>query len=385
MPPIQANRDGLNRFSRDASVIAELATYTRNAFRETGIRESRGILPLPDELLVSTWLRYCDTARELSVFETLKQYLVQFQFPVREGISQHPDYRAATLRGGATDQMALATGLELEAPEALEIFIYQSPAGKIPVVVAPSRADFRSIAQALTTRNEPHSLPDSMGAAMINGLNNWDRIRRLQVDWLHQHPHGDWNRYFRQYILPNKSLYQDKLILLSKNAYSGIPASALGLPEEQWITHSLAIRLEHECTHFFTLRYFGCMANHMHDELIADYMGITKAVGKFHAEWFLHFIGLEDYPRYRPGGRLENYVGTPPLSSAAFEALTHLLKAAATQVEIFDHLLGPAHTDLDRTYRLLALAELDLMQIASQEGARQLTACYEQQKALKVA
>ena len=46
------------------------------------------------------------------------------------------------------------------------------------------------------------------------------------------------------------------------------------------------------------------MRNNLHDELIADYAGITAAIGHYRAAWFLRFLGLEDYPTYRPGGRL---------------------------------------------------------------------------------
>lgn len=45
----------------------------------------------------------------------------------------------------------------------------------------------------------------------------------------------------------------------------------------------------------------------MLDELIADYAGIVAAWGRYRADWFLRFVGLEDYPRYREGGRLQNY------------------------------------------------------------------------------
>jgi len=67
------------------------------------------------------------------------------------------------------------------------------------------------------------------------------------------------------------------------------------------------------------------MRNNLLDEVIADYFGITAACGRFRADWLLRFFGLESYPRYRAGGRLEHYRGDPPLSDAAFLVLQRLL------------------------------------------------------------
>ncbi|MBC6421591.1 MAG: hypothetical protein GDA38_08585 [Hormoscilla sp. SP12CHS1] len=79
--------------------------------------------------------------------------------------------------------MALATGLILKEPESLQLIIHESAAGEIPVIIAGCREDFVSLVQALTKRNEPHPIPDSMGATMVSGFNNWDRIRQYRASW----------------------------------------------------------------------------------------------------------------------------------------------------------------------------------------------------------
>ena len=89
-----------------------------------------------------------------------------------------------------------------------------------------------------------------------------------------------------------------------------MPAADLGLAEAEWREMSLVIRREHECAHYFTRRLFGSMRNNLLDELIADYAGLVAATGRFRADWFLRFIGLEEFPRYRPGGRLDLYRGS---------------------------------------------------------------------------
>ena len=90
-------------------------------------------------------------------------------------------------------------------------------------------------------------------------------------------------------------------------------------------------------SHYFTRRVFGSMPNNMLDELIADYQGIVAANGgRYRADWFLRFIGLESFSDYREGRRLQNYRGQPPLSEGAFKILQILVKDAAENLEKFN-------------------------------------------------
>jgi hypothetical protein len=171
-------------------------------------------------------------------------------------------------------------------------------------------------------------------------------------------------------------LYQDRFILLSDGGYSGVSAQSIGLDEAVWRDHSLTIRREHECAHYFTKRVFSSMRNLLLDEIIADFMGIRAAAKQYRPEWFLRFMGLENFPAYREGGRLQNYLGTPPLSSDAFRILCDLVHRAAEQLRIFDaH--HPRRTDAsasddDRGPVLMALTSLTLVEMAMPDAAEVL-------------
>ncbi|MFP5289242.1 MAG: DUF7005 family protein, partial [Thermoanaerobaculia bacterium] len=212
------------------------------------------------------------------------------------------------------------------------------------------RAEFVALVRALGRRNKPSPVPDSQGALMVGGFNNWTRIRELGTPIMPTTP---------------KELYQDRFILLSDGPYSAVPAADLGLGDREWREISLAIRRDHECAHYFTRRLFGSMRNHAHDELMADWAGLVGATGRFRAEWFLRFLGLEDYPSYRPGGRLDLYRGDPPLSDEAFRLLHGVIRSAAFSLESFD---APTETLEDRARMLTALASLRLDELASPEG-----------------
>jgi len=192
-----------------------------------------------------------------------------------------------------------------------------------------------------------------MGAVIIAGYNNWDRIHTYRKEWELNNTENvteeSWLAEFQR-LIPQKEFYQDKFIILSDGPYSAVPAESLGLAEEEWRRLSLIIRREHECTHYFTRRMFSSMRNNLLDELIADYMGIVSAIGFFRADWFLRFVGLENYPQYRAGARLENYRGDPPLSDGAFKILQALVKLAAENLEAFDTLKRPVHRSVMLKY-----------------------------------
>ncbi|HEX6912610.1 MAG TPA: hypothetical protein VF142_19545 [Longimicrobium sp.] len=340
----------------------ELLAYNRSLFAVPAAVE----LPLPDEPFVAAWTRYADEARTRGVLPVLREHLLQLRFPVSAGRSEDAAYQAATRRGTLPEE---TEDLALEAPDGLRLFIHPTPAGGIPVLIAEVRADFEALVRALTKKNEPVSLPASMGACMVGGYNNWGRVAELRRAWeageVQADGAGDWSAAFGV-LRGRKELYQDRFILLSGGAYSGVPAGEMGLEPAAWSRASVAIRLEHECAHYFTRRVLGSMRNNLLDELMADYAGIVAAAGAYRADWFLRFMGLEEAEGCRAGGRLWNYRGEPPLSDGAFAVLQQLVRAAARELERYDAGLGRhARTPEGRARVLLALAGLTLEEIAA--------------------
>ncbi len=358
-------------FGANPATARELAAYIERQFDRV-LTECEVSFPLPPEPHVAAWRHYADEATQIGAFPVLQKRLVQLRFPIYAGLSRCPAYRAATRRGVPTDGMLEATGLQLSNPVELQLIIHDSFAGPVPVLIAAGREDFVALIQALTARNEPVPIPASMGAMMVAGFNNWDRIRQIKERWQAEHS-GDtsidgWAQEFCENVIPDKTRYQDKFIVLSDGPYSGVAADEMGLSDAEWREFSLTIRLEHECTHYFTRRCFGSAKNHLLDELIADYRGIVAATNQFRADWYLRFMGLENYPIYRPGGRLENYRGEPPLSHEAFEILQKLIKRAAENIEHFDREHATQLSEPEqRRCILLALCRMRLSDLASEQ------------------
>lgn len=327
--------DTLRSFGAQGDQIEELLAYNRNLFASSPANTP--VFPLPDEPFVEVWQEYVNAGKNF--YQQLCRDFPQLNFPIKSGISQDPDYLKATRKG---EWESNCTALPLNNPEGLELSIHASLAGRIPVIVAADRSDFEILLRALSRRNEPATIPPAMGACMIAGLNNWGRVRRYREQWEKKQngSPADWASEMSK-LASRRELYQDRLILLNDCPYSGVPATAMGMGEKDWKSASLIIRREHECAHYFTRRVLNSMRNNILDELIADYCGIVACRGVFDSSWFLRFVGLEEFPRYRMGARLENYRGDPPLSDGSFRTLQALVLHAANNLAVFSRSLGP--------------------------------------------
>lgn len=78
---------------------------------------------------------------------------------------------------------------------------------------------------------------------------------------------------------------------------------------------------------------------------------------------------MESFPNYREGGRLQNYLGQPPLSNGAFNILQALVKAASENLQSFHTKNADKLKDNNnQILMLMALTYLTLEELASQEA-----------------
>ena len=375
MERLQYRRQVLEAFGASDTVLEELLAYNAPApFSLEAFRQCSW--PLQDQASVTAWRDYYEDAARVGVASALCRPIPHLLFPIESGMGESGAYKKATRQGVLPTSRK---GVTWRAPEKLELFLHQSPTGAIPVVVAGHREDFCTLVRAIGHRNEPVEVPASMGAIVYNGFNNWDRIRRIRDQWTLENAEsarrGGWPQYFKTTIVPDKALYKDQFIILGRTPYSDVPAHVMGCSPEIWLERSLALRLAHECAHLVTKRVWGFMRINMHDELLADYYGLVQAMGEFKAEWFCRFVGLEEYPRYRSGGRMENYCGSPRLSEDAFKVECAVVYHAAHHAEAFfvrhrSELLAPG--GLIRA--LAALSSLTLEEMACETGPDRLSA-----------
>ena len=142
------------------------------------------------------------------------------------------------------------------SPDTLDIRIYDSFAGKIPIISVRDTADFEQLVTNIAYRGIRPDGIEKTGASFISGKTT-------------------------------------RFIILSAKPYSNVPASELGLDDEKdWCEKSLLLRQAHECTHYFTKQTYGISNNILHDEIMADFIGMYESFGFYKAEWFLRFMGI---------------------------------------------------------------------------------------------
>ena len=166
-----------------------------------------------------------------------------------------------------------------EMPDAVNLEIYDSFAGKIPIISTSNDRDFESMVQNIVYKDTPYPHIKAQGAQFAHNKNN-------------------------------------SFIILSHKPYSNTPADVMDLDEIIWREKSYVIRKHHEYTHFYTNQFHGSSKNNLHDELIADFCGIWAAFSYYRANYFISFLSQ---------GRLKIYVdGLSKSGAALVEKLAHM-------------------------------------------------------------
>ncbi|MCD0472270.1 hypothetical protein [Flavobacterium sp. JAS] len=351
----------------------ELKTYLFNKF---SLNDDYEVSTIVEDEGIQFWKETIfNFSGRKDIFGILKECYSQLNFLIEKERDKLDLYIDVVLRGKMND-IKLEDYQKLEDSKNISFEVHESIAGKIPVLIIPHKEDFVKIVRSLVYKNNPVAIPSSMGAVLLNGLNNSKRLNMIKKNWLQNNPLGDWNTEFLDNVMPNKSLYKDKMIILSTKPYSDVKANQLGLTEDLWNLYSVSIRKEHEFTHLYTLKKYGQATNNLHDELIADYIGIIKTTWNYNKMWMLTFMGLENYPHYREGARLENYLKDSKLSSDDFRQLIKIVKNAIENIAIFDKCVGKLKSTRDQMCRIDALCEIGLIDLASAKGAELLIEIY---------
>ena len=238
--------------------------------------------------------------RKTSILEQLAADYPQLY--LNPDIDTQEAYRRVVLRGEEPEAKSLAhyRGDPADREEVME-----TPAGSVRVVTLGNRQDFElALRSLMAAKDGPLTpIPASQSAAMLTVF-NWPRI--------HAHlalfPEEERAAEFKRFTAVREN-YIDMLVVLSRGPYSGVPASAVGCTEDEWLALSDTIRRYHELTHVICRKLYPGDIAPIRDELVADAVGLYAACGRFDPEMEKRFLGIRD-GRYT-GGRLDNYTDAP--------------------------------------------------------------------------
>jgi hypothetical protein len=226
-----------------------------------------------------------------------------------------------------------------------KVWLEGTPAGRIPVVYAEDRQTFERLTAVLSAEDEKmedekEGLPASVNAFTLPC----------------KHPLFEGHR----------------VIVLFKAGYSALSGESVGIGDGEWLEKSAAIRLHHECCHYFTLRVLGGMKNHALDEMVADCAGQLAVFGRYSASLQRKFFGLESGLEFDlegkdtivPGGRLGFYVNAKRLPEGAVSLVCRKVNEALDGLEAYlEKNPGMTHTSR-RPELIVKLATLGLPGIA---------------------
>lgn len=120
-----------------------------------------------------------------------------------------------------------------ENEDALRLSFVRTLGGRLSVISTGNHEDFRAIDALMNGMKEKRELPLTVNAFTIEA----------RADKISHH----------------------RLLLLNHAPYSNVPATKLGLTEEDWLERSYRLCLAHECAHYETLR-LKSIADRLADE-----------------------------------------------------------------------------------------------------------------------
>lgn len=362
----------LSEVFTDKKKLHKLLEYNRS-ISETPMIFINKIFPLEDEPFVCYWEKYIKQIKASGSFLSLNECLLELNFPVRKGISLEAKYLDAIKRGIIQNKEKDKPKVTLVAENKIKVFLYRTYAGRIPVISTCCRSDFSSIVSVFAGRNEPLEIPDSVGAYMISGYNNWERIWSLAADYRQATGKVITSEEFKK-IKGDGSLYKDSFIIICTGFYSGINYLKTAFTEKEWLEKSFKIKIGHECAHYIFNRLFSSMGGRIIHELIADYIGIVSTMGKYDAKSAQLFLGIESYPKIEKTGRFSYY--SEHLDEEFIPIQAGLLYKATLNLEKLNCFLISENDRETCFLILLLLSQFSLEEIVSDEFTGLFKQCF---------
>lgn len=152
----------------------------------------------------------------MSVIKELAERFPQLYLKPEKGVSQSELYRSIVRRGEKySGELSHFKGSEGDS-----LTTAHTPAGTVEMVFLRNREDFECFYRIMAAKCEPVSIPRSVGASYIGGINDWSKIHSHMEDY-RKNGGSDEDDEFRRFTA-DKSNYKTSIILLSEGFYSNI-------------------------------------------------------------------------------------------------------------------------------------------------------------------
>jgi len=244
------------------------------------------MLPLTPDAIEMWWRHWLHATPQGEQWPALRSELPQLLVTPQPFARLSDRYQRLVLRGESPQPSDLEDAPRLKDPSGFSITIADHACGAVPVLTVSDHDDFVLIMRCLAHRCETVPVQEAVHAQAVAGLIHWGLIREIDT----------------------KARCQ--ILILHRAPYSSLSASSIpSSPSlDQWIKQSQIWRLEHELTHIACRKLVGEMRINLFDELLADAMGMKRALGLFHADLFRQGLGLNCDGTIQNDARAQVYV-----------------------------------------------------------------------------
>lgn len=322
--------------------------------------------PLEDEMFIKTWSKYEDDAASLGAFPVIRKAVPHLNFPIDDKLADTPEYKDAIFYANIKPERTDGEGLPLKDADHLQLAIIQSDAGSLPMLFVPEREDFESIIKAVNCSNtNKEVLPEITSTTMLP-FRNTARIavhrERYEKKKALMNLNTTWRDEYAK-LLMKPEQYLDTFIMVSGEGASGVSASEMDLPEDEWKAKSIVIGREKEALKYYMRRIFLVEKPHPYVEFIAYYTALISAMGSFNADTLSKLMFPINPDSKIPAcgiGALEQ-----KFSPEICEVIKKLIEKAAHNLEDFCKIYANELEVNDQNLMLISLTNVTLEELAS--------------------
>ena len=266
-------------------------------------------LPVAADNREQWWERWLVGRDPTRCWDDLRQLLPQLLLQPGVDVHRSDAYQRLVMRGEPAQAADFKHTPVLRDPSGTTITMARHPTGAVPVLTFGNHEDFVLAVRCLAHRCEAIPVQTTVHSQAISGLIHWGLIRDLGMQ------------------------ARCQILLLHRAPYASLAATTIpGEPSmERWLELSQTWRLEHELTHIACRRLVGEMRINLYDEIVADAMGMTSALGYFDADLFRRGLGLSIEGVPMKEARAHVYVST--LDPSHHEQAFQLTLQRASELE----------------------------------------------------
>lgn len=360
----ETRKNMLVKLGAEETDIDLILDYNSDIFDYSNL-EDEITFPLEDENFIKSWKKYEEDSSNMGVFPVIRKAVPHLNFPINDKIAEDTEYKTGVFFGHLSEEALKSKGLNLKAPEELQLAIISTDAGSLPMLYIPERIDFENIIRAVNHSNTNFEIFPELTSVLVHEFRNSERITILRERFHKKKAlmnlKTSWRDEFAK-ILLRKELYADTFIAIYGGGAAGLSGENMGLPEDEWQAKSIVLGREKEAITYYMRRIFKVEKPHPYVDFIAWFSAIYTAFGNFQADKLLKLM-IPGSGSKAPSCGLA--VSGEKFKPEICDIIKELIEKAAHNLEDFCKIYAHELEDNDLNILIISLTNVTLEELAS--------------------